>query len=82
MNVLTRIFGLERKEEAVCAIQLHTEASHNLQLSLSIIMVACLKEYAMGGACSTHGIADKVTHPFGLKKRADLEELITDVRRH
>jgi hypothetical protein len=82
LNVLTRIFGLERKEETGCAIQLHTEASHNLQLSLRIIMMACLKECAMGGACTTYGIADKVTHPFGSKKRAHLEESITDLRRH
>jgi len=34
----------------------------------------------MGGACSTHGTANKVIHPFGLKKSADLEELIVDVR--
>ena len=39
MNIQTRIFGVKRKEEAGCSIQLHTEASHNLQLLLSIIMM-------------------------------------------
>ena len=30
LNVLTRIFGLKRKEEAGYSIKLHTESSHNL----------------------------------------------------
>ena len=43
MNLQTRIFGLKRKAEAGCSIQLHTEASHNLQLLLIIIMMAYLR---------------------------------------
>jgi len=49
MNVLTRIFGLKRKAEAGCSIQLHTEASHNVQLLLNIIMVAYLRNVRWTG---------------------------------
>jgi len=49
LNVLTRIFGLERKEEARCSTQLHNEASHNLQLSLSNIMMAYLRYMRWAG---------------------------------
>jgi hypothetical protein len=49
-----RIFGPKRKEVAGEWRRLHNEELH-LYSSRIIISLIKIKEYEMGGACSTHG---------------------------
>jgi hypothetical protein len=66
-KVVRKIFGPRKEQERGGWRNMHNEEIHDIYSSPNIIRMVKMENYEICGACSTHGIEDKLIRIAGRK---------------